>query len=170
MSDPGGVRRPHRRCRAMVVAFGRRGHGDDGVGPAVLDALGERCTPGIELHELRDPVRLLDLVQRTEHLVVVDSVVGSPFPPGSVFQLPCRRLSPVSVVPLSVGRPLGVFEALQLALQTVPAAERAVISIVAIAIAASRPLRAGLSGPAERAIPDAVRLVERLVGTRPSTP
>lgn len=71
----------------LVVGLGRSDCGDDGVGPAVADAVAAR-SPGRTGVVVRteDPTALLDLWEGHDHVVVVDAVVTGDVP-GTVHRL-----------------------------------------------------------------------------------
>jgi hydrogenase maturation protease len=64
--------------RGRVVALGRRGSGDDGAGPAVLDRLRALAPAGVELLEAPDPSALVEWLRFAGPVVVVDAVAGVP--------------------------------------------------------------------------------------------
>lgn len=68
---------------ALVVGLGSRDRGDDGIGPAVAEAVATLALPGVHVVEQEDPTALLDLVAEHDVAVVVDAV-RSGSPPGTV--------------------------------------------------------------------------------------
>lgn len=61
--------------RAVVIGVGNRWRGDDGVGPAVLDALRDQVGAGVELVESDgEPTRLLDAFAGGDQVVMIDAV------------------------------------------------------------------------------------------------
>jgi hydrogenase maturation protease len=77
---------------AVVIGVGNRWRGDDGVGPAVLDALRDQVAPGVELIESDgEPTRLLDAFAGRSPVVMIDAVkTGAP--PGTVHRFPADEL------------------------------------------------------------------------------
>lgn len=61
--------------RAVVIGVGNRWRGDDGAGPAVLDALRDRVGAGVDLIESDgEPTRLLDAFEGGDLVVMIDAV------------------------------------------------------------------------------------------------
>lgn len=74
----------HGVARPLVLGVGNRFRGDDGVGPAVLDALAGRraAVAAADLRELDgEPTRLLDAWAGRRRVVVVDAVRSDPAAP-----------------------------------------------------------------------------------------
>jgi hydrogenase maturation protease len=67
---------PGARAVRRVVALGRRGAGDDGAGPAVLDRLRALAPGGLELAEAAEPSALLEELRRGGPLVLLDALAG----------------------------------------------------------------------------------------------
>jgi hydrogenase maturation protease len=75
-----------------VIGIGQGAAGDDAVGFHVIAALRDRVSGSdAELHSVRDPMALLDLVQGVELAIVIDAVVGPP--PGSILVLELEGIS-----------------------------------------------------------------------------
>jgi len=70
----------------VVIGVGNRYRGDDGAGPAVLDALATGSTaPGVRLVELDgEPARVVDAWSGADLAIVVDAVRSDDTPPGTV--------------------------------------------------------------------------------------
>lgn len=82
-------------ARVRLVVCGEPSRGDDGLGPAVLEAVLDELPPAVRARlDVRrrpglDPVDLLDLADDTA-VIVVDCVVG--VAPGTVVRLPLADL------------------------------------------------------------------------------
>lgn len=109
---------------AVVLCIGNAFRRDDGVGPAVADALGQRlpdALPGTDVVALDgEPARLVDAWTEVEVAVVVDAC-RSGAPPGTVTRLEIDRdgpppaLAPVAVTSThaaSVGEAIALGRAL----------------------------------------------------------
>ena len=70
--------------RALVVGLGHPDRGDDGVGVAVARVVQRLRLPDVDVVPGGEPLQLLDLWERYQRVVVVDSV-RSPAPPGTVL-------------------------------------------------------------------------------------
>jgi len=78
--------------RTVVIGVGNRWRGDDGAGPAVLDALRDQVAVGVELVESDgEPTRLLDAFERGDQVLMIDAVkTGSA--PGTVHRFTSEDL------------------------------------------------------------------------------
>jgi hydrogenase maturation protease len=75
-----------------VIGIGQDAAGDDAVGFHVIAALRDRVSGSdAELHSVRDPMALLDLVDGVDLAIIVDAVVGPP--PGSIQVLDLEGIS-----------------------------------------------------------------------------
>jgi len=96
-----------------IIGVGLPAGGDDGVGPAVIEALRADPPPGVRLHALADPAGLVALLDGPA--VVIDAVVGAG-EEGEVVRLDRARLAaltrPLSSHGLSVPQALELAEAL----------------------------------------------------------
>lgn len=150
--------------RIRIIGLGQEAAGDDGVGPAVIAALGSAPLPdGVALATARDAGALIDLLQGCEHAVVVDAAVGAG-PPGSVQLLEPGDLQR-SASPLS-SHGLGVGEAIQLSRVLSTSAARRV-SIVTVGIDTPTGPGRGLSPAVSDAIDRARQVVLDLAGLHP---
>jgi hydrogenase maturation protease len=75
-----------------VIGLGRRAAGDDGVGPAVIDALRELEPSDVELVELGEPSGLIPLLATPSPVVIVDAVLIDGCAPGCVVALDADTL------------------------------------------------------------------------------
>ncbi len=137
--------------QVVVVGIGESASGDDGVGPAVIDYL--RTDPPSPLMVIRDAAPLVDLVDGTTNVVLVDAIEGSQ--PGRVRSLRPGQLGDrraVSTYGLSVS------EALELAATLNGADLDAQVRIVAVVVERVE-VGAILSEPVRRAVPEAADTV-----------
>lgn len=68
----------------VVAGVGSELRGDDGVGAAVVSALGALGTPALRVVVLSEPVELLELWDRATHTAVVVDATRGAGPPGAV--------------------------------------------------------------------------------------
>lgn len=96
-----------------VVGIGQPFAGDDGAGPAVIEALRSTGLPdGVRALELSDPADLVPLLEHDEDVIVVDAVVCGTA--GHVVELDPSEGDPAE--PLAVSsHGIGVLQALALA-------------------------------------------------------
>lgn len=138
-----------RRC---IVGLGQRAAGDDGVGPAVIDAIRERRPPaGVEAFCVAQPVELVPLLREGASVVIVDALLGTPA--GVVLVLDAAHLSPAPQDAAS-SHGFGVAQAVELARALSPAG-CVPVRFVAITIPRPERFRIGLSPAVEAAIPEA---------------
>lgn len=138
--------------RRIIAGLGQRAAGDDGVGPAVVDALRAGPLPaGVEAFCLTQPVELVPLLREGATLILVDALVGSPA--GAVLVLDPDNLSPAPQDPAS-SHGFGVAQAVELARALSPGGCRPV-RVVAITIPRPERYRIGLSPAVEAAVPEA---------------
>jgi hydrogenase maturation protease len=147
---------------SRVVGVGCRDMGDDGVGPAVLDALREHAVDAADLVEVRDPTRLVELIQGVDRVVIVDAVTGAPAPPGSVLQLTEAHYEDRALRSTS-SHGVGVVDALRLAAATVPADRLAHVRVVAVAVDPSGVRPGSLTEAVAAAVPRAAAAVHALL-------
>jgi hydrogenase maturation protease len=80
--------------RITVIGVGNPYRRDDGIGPAVIEALRQRPLPQLELAECDgEPTRLLDLWTGADLAVVVDAVRTDRPRPGTVHRRSLRHPS-----------------------------------------------------------------------------
>ena len=134
----------------LVAGIGQRFAGDDGVGIAVARALlAPAPPPGVDVRELTDPSRLIDLGAGRKLVIVVDALLASPVAAaddpdasgrgavsvGDVLVLRPDELERGRATPVS-SHGLGVAEALTLLAMLHPPAPR--IVLVGVVIGAAR--------------------------------
>lgn len=145
--------------RVRVIALGRRLAGDDGVGPAILDALGGQAHPALELREAGDPAHLISLLCDGVAAVVVDAVVGEAGQPaGQLVELAPEQLAPDRAVAL---HGLTAAAAIELARALAPAP--ACLRLVGVVVAPPAPGVRGLSPEVAAAVPVAAARVLQIV-------
>ncbi|MDC0742849.1 hydrogenase maturation protease [Polyangium mundeleinium] len=146
-----------------MIAIGQRAAGDDGVGPAVLDALrAQGAGEGVDLCEVDEPSALLPLLEGAHRVILVDAALGGGGGAGTVHvlaeeTLDARDIAPISTHGLTVGQVLGLARALA------PDKVCRDISIVAISVERPACLAYGLSPEALAAVPRATEAVRNLV-------
>lgn len=98
----------------LVIGIGHPDRGDDAVGLRVADAITSRFGPSSVLASGGDPALLLDAWMDRELVVVVDAVIGTDDPPGTLIELdPVRDAIPVGMLGSS-SHVLGLSEAIAL--------------------------------------------------------
>ena len=134
---------PADRRRPLVIAIGNRFRTDDGVGGAVLDALGDdpRVTGAVELLELDgEPARLVDAWAGRDRVAVIDALRVAGRAPGEVVVLGgADATDPTTVAGWHAGvsgHGAGLAEALRLGstLDRLPG-ELSVVGVVASSVA-----------------------------------
>ena len=150
---------------ARVIGIGRDVAGDDGVGPAVLRALGTlEVPPGVELHVASDPTGIIPLLETRGLVILVDAILGAE--PGCVLDLDPEELEQQGVAPVST-HGVGVMQALALARALSPGTLSPAIRIVGIGIAPPQAdFRLTLSPPVAAAVPLAAQAVLQLLKGR----
>jgi hydrogenase maturation protease len=148
--------------RARVIALGQAAAGDDGVGLAVLEALGAGGMPAdIELVRAAEDVALVSLLETPAPVVLVDAVVGTPA--GEVLELAPADLARRGVRAVST-HGIGVADAVELARTLTPAAVSPSIRIVAVTIERPAHYSQHLSPAVAAAVPRAAARVRALLG------
>lgn len=152
---------------ARVIAIGQEVAGDDGVGPAVLRAVrASGVPPGVELHLAAEAMALMPLIETDALIIVVDAVIGPE--PGRVLELGMEDVARLGLTPLST-HGVGVMQALELARLLFPATVSACIRIIGVGIPPPSPTPAStLSPPVAAAVPDAARVILRMLKEDPS--
>lgn len=145
-----------------VIGIGQRAAGDDGVGPAVIDALRvEGAGEGIDLCEVNEPSALLPLLSGARRVILVDAALGGGGP-GTIHvlapeSLAAQEITPISTHGISVGQALGLARVLA------PDEVCPDIHIVAVSVERPAGLAYGLSAEALAAVPRATEAVRNLV-------
>jgi hydrogenase maturation protease len=143
------------RRRAVVIGVGNTFRRDDGVGPAVAAAV--TAAPGVAVVICpAEPTAVLDAWDGSEVAVVVDAAVGGPpgrIRTGTLDEYAARK--PVS------SHDLGLQQTYLLGRELGRAPAELVVVTVDIADAGHG---VGLTPAVAAALPEAVRIVERLVG------
>ena len=103
--------------RIRVIGCGNPDAGDDAAGLAVARSVRERAPADVEVVEARDPLRVLDLLDDVERVVVVDAVrtAGGTRPAGSLVRaeagpegLPASLRSSLSSHGLGIVETIGI--------------------------------------------------------------
>jgi hydrogenase maturation protease len=148
--------------RIRVIGIGQPSAGDDGAGIAVARALREHRVPaGVEIHEITDTTRLVELLEGIPRAILIDAVVADRAP-GNLLCLTPEELVTQRVTPLS-SHGAGVAEAIRLARTLAPATVAATISLIGLTIAPPMHCTRHLSPAVSAALPRAVTLVRRLL-------
>lgn len=149
-----------------VLGVGSPLRGDDGVGPAVLEALKEDPPTGVELHPQVDPGELPALVSGASEVVLVDAFVGAGATPGEVRVLDAaalERAEAAGAVRVVSTHGMSVSQGLALARVLDPEGVAPRIMVVGVAVSREQPHRDGLSPPVAAAVPRAAAAVRELL-------
>ncbi|MGV9562509.1 hydrogenase maturation protease [Streptomyces sp. NPDC003480] len=143
----------------MVIGVGNPFRRDDGVGPAVVEALRDRVPDGIVLTVSDgEPGRMLDLWHGADTVVLVEAVRTQPARPGRLHTLSAAEAAAHGAGSAST-HALGLGECLALA----KALDRLPRELVVHAVEASDiALGTGLSEPVQSALPD---LIDRVAAS-----
>ncbi|MEU6810086.1 hydrogenase maturation protease [Streptomyces sp. NPDC046831] len=145
--------------RVVVIGVGNPLRGDDGVGPAVVEALRSRVPDGTVLAVSDgEPARMLDLWHGADTVVVVEALRARPARPGELHTLTAaeaadRCAGTASTHALGLGECLALAEALGRLPRT--------LVVHAVEVAGTE-LGAGLSEAVRSALPE---LVDRAVAS-----
>ncbi|MEU8712478.1 hydrogenase maturation protease [Streptomyces sp. NPDC048663] len=145
--------------RVVVTGVGNTLRGDDGIGPAVVEALRGRV-PGGTVLTVSDgePARLLDLWRNADAVIVVEAVRTDPARPGALHTLTSAEAS-TRVRTTASTHAFGLGECLALAEALGRMPPRLVVHAVEIA---NVELGERLSAPVRSALPD---LTDRVVAS-----
>ncbi|HEU5158399.1 MAG TPA: hydrogenase maturation protease [Streptosporangiaceae bacterium] len=150
---------PRARGPVVIIGVGNEYRRDDGVGPRVLELLGD--PPGVRLAVCDgEPARLIGLWEDAGLAVVVDAVRGDR--PGRIHELDLDSVGGHHGNPSSHALGLEAAVELAAALERLPGR----LAIVAVEAADFR-LGAGLSPPVAAALPALAARVARLAGVSP---
>ena len=145
-----------------VIGIGQPSAGDDAAGIAVARALREERLPAcVEIYELTDITRLIELLDGIPRAILIDAVVADAVP-GNLLCLTPEELAARRVTPLS-SHGASVAQVLELARTLAPATTAATISLVAITIDPPARYTLHMSQAVTAALPRAVTLVRRLL-------
>jgi hydrogenase maturation protease len=148
--------------RAVLIGVGNPYRRDDGIGPAVVAAIGKLHLPGIVLTVSDgEPSQLLDAWAGADLAVLVDAVLCDPATPGRI-----HRTSPGAAAGSTAASThgLGVPDAIRLA----EALDRVPRRLVVLAVeAADLSFGAGLSPAVAACLPELTRAVQIELATVP---
>lgn len=145
--------------RAVLIGVGNPYRRDDGIGQAVVAAVGELHLPGIVLTVSDgEPSQLLDAWAGADLAVVVDAVLCDPPEPGRIHR---TTLGSVTAGPAASTHGLGIPEAIRLAEALGRAPRRLVVFAVE---AADLGFGLGLSPAVAASVPELTRAVHAELG------
>ena len=145
-----------------IIGIGQPIAGDDSVGITVARALSEQeKSAGVEIHEITDPARLIELLASCRRAILIDALVCSNSP-GKVKCLTIEELAVEPVTPFS-SHGIGITAAIGLARTLTPEANNCAIQIVGITINPPTRYTHALSAPVVSAIPRAADLATRML-------
>ena len=149
-------------ARTRVIGIGQPNAGDDYVGIAVARALRAQKLPaGVDIHEISDPARLIDLLDGIQCAILVDALVNDS-DPGEILCLTPEDLATYPSMPLS-SHGTSVADAIGLLRILSPAPSGCEIHIIGISIKPPGQFSLTQSAPIAAAIPRAVSLVVKLL-------
>jgi hydrogenase maturation protease len=148
--------------QTRVIGIGQPAAGDDYAGIAVARALREQPLPtGIEIHEITDPARLIELLDSIRRAILVDALV-SDNEPGNIMRLTPEELATYPCTPLS-SHGTSVADAIKLAHILEPATSNCDIHIIGITIEPPGEYSHAMSAAVAKALPRAVDLILELL-------
>lgn len=144
--------------RTRVIGIGQPAAGDDYVGIAVARSLREQPVPGgVEIHEITDPARLVELLDGIRRAILIDALV-SDNSPGNIMQLTPEDLATHPLTPLS-SHGTSVADAIGLAHTLAPDTRDCYIRIFGITIEPPDRYTRAMSAPVAATVPRAVNLI-----------
>ena len=143
----------------VVVGLGQPFAGDDGVGPAVVTALGP-CPAHVTLWSTSNALDLTDVMQHAQRVVVVDAALDAG-PPGTVRVLDEGALLAGETRPVS-SHAVGVRDAVMLARVIHPGALHCTVVLVVVAVERPAQFTTHMSPPVREAIGVAAQRVRAL--------
>jgi len=151
--------------RTRVIGIGQPAAGDDCAGIAVVRTLRMQPIPaGVDIHEITDPARLVELLDGIQRAILIDAV-ASDDRPGSIKCLTLEDLAVEPVTPLS-SHGMSITDAIGLAHTLVPAAARCDVYIIGITIEPPTHYTHTLSAPVAAALPRAASLIYQLLRSK----
>ena len=151
--------------RTRVIGIGQPAAGDDNAGIAVVRVLREQPVPaGVDIHEITDPARLVELLDGIQRAILVDAVV-SDHRPGNILCLTPEELAVQPVMPLS-SHDMRVADAIGLARTLVPETADCDIHLVGITIEPPTRYSHTLSDLVAAAVLRAAGLIINLLGSK----
>jgi len=152
--------------QTRVIGIGQPIAGDDYAGIAVAHALREQPLPaGVEIHEINDPARLIELLYGIRYAILVDALVCNN-EPGNIMCLTTEELAAYPSTPLS-SHDTSVADAIKLAHTLAPTTKSCHIRIIGITIEPPTRYVNAMSAPVAAAVPRAVDLILGLLeGTK----
>lgn len=146
--------------RAVVIGVGNLYRRDDGIGQALVAAVGELQLPGVVLTVSDgEPSQLLDAWSGADLAVVVDAVLCDPPEPGRIHRTTLGSAAPGSATASTHG--LGIPDAVRLAEALNRAPQRLVVFAVE---AADIGFGLGLSPAVAASLPELTRAVHAELG------
>jgi hydrogenase maturation protease len=151
--------------QTRVIGIGQPAAGDDYAGIAVARALREQPLPaGVEIHEITDPARLIELLDGIRHTILVDALVCDN-EPGNIMRLTPEELAAFPFTPLS-SHDTSVADTIKLAHTLEPATTNCDIYIIGITIEPPTRYTHAMSAPVAAALPRAVNLILDLLADK----
>jgi hydrogenase maturation protease len=148
--------------QTRVIGIGQPAAGDDNAGIASARALREQPLPaGIEIHEITDPARLIELLDGIRRAILVDALVCDN-EPGNIMCLTPEELAAYPGMPLS-SHGTSVADAIKLARTLEPATTNCDIHIIGITIEPPSGYTNAMSTPIAAAVPRVVDLILELL-------
>ena len=143
----------------VVVGLGQPFAGDDGVGPAVVAALGP-CPAHVTVWSTSNALDLTDVMQHAQRVVVVDAALDAG-PPGTVRVLDESALMAGETHPVS-SHAVGVRDAVMLARVIHPGALHCTVVLVVVAVERPTQVTTHMSAVVQQAVGVAVERVRAL--------
>jgi hydrogenase maturation protease len=151
--------------RTRIIGIGQPAAGDDNAGIAVVRVLREQPVPaGIDIHEITDPARLVELLDGIQKAILIDAIISNNIP-GSITCLTPEDLAAQPVTPLS-SHGMSVADAIGLAHTLAPETAGCDIHIIGITIEPPTRYSHTMSAPVAAAVPRAAGLIINLLGSK----
>ncbi|MDH7508090.1 MAG: hydrogenase maturation protease [Methanomassiliicoccales archaeon] len=154
-----------RKKPILVLGIGSPIVSDDSVGLRVAEQIESFQFDDVEVKEVSTSgLDLIEMMLDHEVVVIIDGIVTNMKPPGSIFILSEENF--VSTIHGTNPHDVNIATAIELGRMLEPLRMPKRISFVAIEVIDTRTISEEISPEVERAIPEAIEVVLRLVGKR----
>lgn len=145
-----------------IIGLGQPAAGDDGIGIAVARRLRNDTFPGsVEVHEVSDPVQLINLLNEIDRAILIDAVVSNG-EPGHITCLAADSLAKAGVKLIS-SHGISIAQILELAHTLAPHNPPVDIHIVGITIKQPERYSLEMTPPIRAAVSRATAVIHELL-------
>lgn len=149
--------------KTHIFGIGQGAAGDDGVGLAIVRALNDENLPdSVVVHELKDPLRLIDYLDGDDQVIIVDAVVNNEGP-GHIKILTSDDLAEENLSTLS-SHGTNISQVFELAGTLISTKIKSNIRIVGVTISRPTHYTYQMSPMVKAAIPRAISRIREMVG------